>query len=72
MTATAPGSGNVHQYRFMQPGEAEVEIEVKAFDSDDAAEDYARDLPLAKESPIIIEKRGHVDWEYVTEVDERP
>jgi hypothetical protein len=70
MTDTGPSTGNTSLYRFAEPGGAE--IETRAFDSDDAAESYARELPKARETPIVIERHNHVDWEYVTEVDERP
>jgi len=28
-------------------------------------------LSKARQIPVIIERRDHVDWEYVTEADER-
>ncbi len=64
-----PTSGKAAQYRFLQPGE--VEIEKQVFSDDDAAEAHARELSSAKQVPVIIERYGHVDWEYVTEADER-
>ncbi len=70
MTDSGQSSGKTSLYRFAVPGG--TEIETRAFDSDDAAETYARELPKARETPIIIERHNHVDWEYVTEVDERP
>jgi hypothetical protein len=70
MTNTGPSSAKTSLYRFAEPGG--TEIETRAFDSDEAAETYARELPKARETPIVIERHNHVDWEYVTEVDERP
>ncbi len=37
-----------------------------------AAETFARKLPKALESPIVVERHNRVDWEHLTEVDERP
>jgi hypothetical protein len=70
MTDTGPSSAKTSLYRLAEPGG--TEIETRAFDSDEAAETYARELPKARETPIVIERHNHVDWEYVTEVDERP
>jgi hypothetical protein len=69
MTDTGPSS-RTWLYRFAAPGG--VEIETRELDSDDAAEVYARQLSKDRDSAIVIERRGHVDWEYVTEADERP
>ena len=33
---------------------------------------YARELSKSQVVPVIIERHDHVDWEYVTEADERP
>ena len=70
MNDTGPSSSITKRYRFTRPGE--VEIEVREFDSVDDAEAYARELSKRQGSPVIIEHHDHVDWEYVTEVDERP
>lgn len=73
MSEMRPSSGPKSTYRFFLPGGADIqEIERIELDSDDAAEEHARSLPQAKESPVVIERQGHVDWEYVTEIDERP
>jgi hypothetical protein len=77
MSATGPSTGHSSVYRFFVPGEADSgtdvkEIERLELDGDDAAEEHARSLPQAKEFPVVVERQGHVDWEYVTEVDERP
>ncbi len=70
MNDTGPSSSITRRYRFSRPGE--VEIEVREFDAVDDAEAYARELSKGQGSPVIIEHHDHVDWEYVTEVDERP
>jgi hypothetical protein len=70
MTDTAPPSGKTWLYRFSRPGDAE--IETRELNGDDAAEAYARGLPVAQETPIVIQRHDHVDWEYVTEIDDRP
>lgn len=70
MSTTGPSSGTKSTYRFSQPGGPEIES--GEFANDDEAEAHARGLPIAVESPVLIERRGHVDWEYVNEVDERP
>jgi hypothetical protein len=57
-------------YRFSRPGG--IEIETRALSSDDKAEEIARELSRAQETPVVIERHDHVDWEYVTEADERP
>ncbi|MGH9106166.1 MAG: hypothetical protein ACRDZX_10080 [Acidimicrobiales bacterium] len=66
MSDTTPPKG---LYRFSQPGE--VEIETCQLDGDEAAEDHARELSKARQCPVVIERRDHVDWEYLTEADER-
>ena|SRR5215469_13085376 len=71
VTDDGPSSGRQWEYRFSRPLHDE-EIEVRDFDSDDAAEAYARELSTSQEIPIVIERHGFVEWEYVTEVDERP
>jgi hypothetical protein len=70
MTDTGPTFGSTSLYRFLLPGE--IEIERRDFNDDDAAVTYARELSKAREEPVIIKRHDHVDWEYVTEVDERP
>ena len=69
MTSTGSSSGQTWLYRFSRPGGAEVET--RQLDGDEAAEDLARELSKAQETPIVIERHDHVDWEYVTEADER-
>lgn len=69
MTDIGPSSGKTSLYRFAQPGD--VEIETREFGDDDAAEEHARELSTSRQVPVIIERRGHVDWEYLTEADER-
>jgi hypothetical protein len=70
MTNTEPSSGKTWQYRFSRPDG--VEIETCELNRDDAAEAHARELSKAQESPIVVQRHDMVDWEYVTEVDERP
>jgi hypothetical protein len=70
VTDTEPSSGRTWLYRFSQPGG--VEMETCELSGDDAAETHARELSKARESPVVIERHDHVDWEYVTEADERP
>jgi hypothetical protein len=69
MTDTGPAGAKTWRYRFSLPqGE---EIEVGEFSGDEAAEIRARTLSKAQDAPIVIGRHDHVDWEYVTEVDER-
>ena len=70
MSNTAPSSGKTSLYRFSKPGG--IEIETRDLGSDETAEEHARELSKTQEAPIIIERHNHVDWEYVTEADERP
>lgn len=70
MTNTGPSSGRTSLYRFSKPGG--VEVETCELDDDETAEEHARELSKAQQAPIIIERHLHVDWEYVTEADERP
>jgi hypothetical protein len=70
MTDSGSSSPGAQRYRFTRPGG--IEIETNEMVSDDAAEVRARDLSKGQETPVIIERHDHVDWEYVTEVDERP
>ena len=57
-------------YRFSRPGGDEIER--RELNDDESAEMIARELSRAGEVPVVIERFGHVDWEYVTEADERP
>jgi hypothetical protein len=70
MTDTGPQSAKKSRYRFCRPDG--TEIESSDLDNDDAAQMVARDLSRAQDIPVTIERFGHVDWEYVTEADERP
>ncbi len=65
-----PSGGNTWLYRFSQPGG--IEIETRQLDGDETAEEIARELSKSQEVPVVIERHNHVDWEYVTEADERP
>jgi len=69
VTDTEPSSGRTWRYRFSRPGDEE--IEVGEFAGDEAAEAHARQLSKASETPVIIQRHGIVDLEYITEVDER-
>lgn len=66
-----PGSSSGHTplYRFLQPDGTEVEQ--RELPDDDAADDYAVELSKARQTPITVQRRDYVDWEYVTEADER-
>ena len=55
---------------FLPPGG--IEIETRELSNDEEAEIVAREISRAQEVPVVIERFGHVDWEYVTEADERP
>jgi hypothetical protein len=70
MSDTTPSLDRTWHYRFSRPGD--IEIEVQELTSDEAAETYARSLSRSNKSPVIIQRLlGHVDWAYVTEVDEQ-
>lgn len=69
MADMQPRTGRTTLYRFTQHGNAEAEQ--RQFPDDDAAEDYARQLSKSHQVPVTIERRDDVDWEYVTEADER-
>ncbi|HTV11860.1 MAG TPA: hypothetical protein VME20_08345 [Acidimicrobiales bacterium] len=69
MTYSGPPAGSTPLYRFSEPGGAEIETRELA--DDDAAEERARELSKDREAPVVIERRDLVDWEYVTEADER-
>lgn len=72
MTDTRPSSERLWRYRFS--GADEVEVETQELDGDETAEARGRELSKAKSAPIVIHRHSaHVDdWEYVTEVDQRP
>ncbi|MHB1535520.1 MAG: hypothetical protein ACYC1D_13110 [Acidimicrobiales bacterium] len=69
MTDTEPSSARTWLYRFSRPGD--IEIETQELNGDDTAETHARELSKAQVTPIVIKRHDHVDWQYVTEVDER-
>lgn len=70
MSDLGQNAGGNSLYRFLQPGQTDGETQQMGDDA--TAENYARQLSTTQSVPIIIERRDHVDWEYVTEVDERP
>lgn len=71
MTDVQPSSDRLLRYRFSRPGGADVET--RELNGDEAAESWARELSKSNVAPIIIHRhRGLDDWEYITEVDERP
>jgi hypothetical protein len=70
MSNTGPDGEKRWLYRFSLPGG--VEIETRELTSDESAEEIARELSRAQVTPVVIERHDHVDWEYVTEADERP
>lgn len=70
MADTAPSTGKTWRYRFARPDG--TEIETGDLGSDGAAETHARELSTAGGTPVVVERHDMVDWEYVTEVDERP
>jgi hypothetical protein len=69
MTDIGPSAAITRRYRFSRPGGAE--IETREMKSDEDAEVRARELSQGQGTPVIIEHHDHVDWEYVTEVDNR-
>ncbi len=69
MTDTEASFARTWLYRFSRPGG--IEIETQEMNGDDTAGIYARQLSTAQETPVIVERHDRVDWEYVTEVDER-
>jgi hypothetical protein len=69
MTDREQSSGRTWRYRFSLPGGEE--IEVREFDSNESAEQYARELSKARQEPVTIQYHDLVDWVYVTEVDQR-
>ncbi|MDA8288770.1 MAG: hypothetical protein M0014_10045 [Actinomycetota bacterium] len=58
-----------YRYRFARPGN--VELSTGEYESDEAAEAAARRVSSDQQTPVIVERHDLVDWEYVTEVDER-
>lgn len=64
----APASARLWSYRFLLPGE--VEVERGEFPTDAEAEERGRALSGERRSPVVIERHSaHVDdWEYVIEV----
>jgi hypothetical protein len=70
MSHTGPDGQKTWLYRFSRPGG--VEIETRELASDESAEEVGRELSRAQEAPVVIERHDHVDWEYLTEADERP
>jgi len=69
MDQTEPSLGKTSLYRFVRPDG--TEIEQLGLADDDAAEGHARALSKTQQIPVTIERHDHVDWEYVTEADER-
>jgi hypothetical protein len=69
MTGPDPSEGATALYRFLQPGGTEAEQ--RRLPGDEAAEDCARELSKQNQTPITVQRRDDVDWEYVTEADER-
>jgi hypothetical protein len=70
MSESGSAAAKTWRYRFSRPDDEE--IEVGEFASDEAAEAHARTISKAQEMPVKVGRHDHVDWEYVTEVDERP
>lgn len=72
MADLEPAAGGTALYRFLQPDGTELEQRQFPGDGgDEGAEDYARELSKAKQAPVTVQRRDDVDWEYVTEADER-
>jgi hypothetical protein len=70
MADTPAAAGRTWRYRFLLPDGTEIETGERG--SDDAAVAHARELSSAKLTAVTVERHDMVDWEYVTEVDERP
>jgi hypothetical protein len=70
VTDPHPSAAKTWRYHFTRPGGEEVEA--GELPGDGPAEARARELSTQLQVPIVIERHGLVDWEYVTEVDERP
>jgi hypothetical protein len=70
MPESGPSIDKDWRYRFSRPGN--VEIEIQEFAGDEAAEAHARELSKSLDTAVIVHRlHGHVDWEYLTEADER-
>jgi hypothetical protein len=69
MTDMEPSFGRTWSYRFSRPGD--LEIEIGELNGDASAEAYARELSTSLNTAVIVQRHDHVDWEYLTEVDER-
>jgi hypothetical protein len=70
MADTPASTDRTWRYRFALPDG--TEIETGEHPGDDAAEARARELSVAQVTAVTVERHNRVDWEYVTEVDERP
>lgn len=71
MTDAESSKGRTFRYRFSRPDGQEIETRDLANDED--ADRYARKLSRSQVIPVVIHRLlGHVDWEYVTEADDRP
>jgi hypothetical protein len=69
MTNAGSSSGRTWRYRFSLPdGE---EIDILELDSNESAEDHAREVSKARQAPVVVQYHDLVDWVYVTEVDQR-
>ncbi|HEX3539880.1 MAG TPA: hypothetical protein VHT75_05490 [Acidimicrobiales bacterium] len=67
---TDASSGRTWHYRFSQPDG--TNIETHEFSGDDRAEAHARELSTSLGVPVkVFRLHGTVDWEYLTEADER-
>lgn len=66
MTGSSP---RMWSFRFVRPDGSE--IEAGAFAGEGEAEDHARVLSKSGDTPVKVERQSLVDWDYVTEVDER-
>jgi hypothetical protein len=69
MTDTGQSSAKTWLYRFLGPDGAE--IEARDLDGDGTAESYARELSKARQIPVTVQRHDHVNWEYLSEADER-
>jgi len=69
MTGTDTSAGRTWRYRFSV--DDDHELEEQQLGGDEAAEAHGRELSKARQAAVTIKRHNHVDWEYVTEVDER-
>jgi hypothetical protein len=69
MTDTGTSGAKTWRYRFSLPDGTELEI--REFERDEYAETYARSLSRTNIAPVKISRHDLVDWEHLTEVDER-